>query len=182
MRVVEQVRRIGAVSAELIRHRRASAIPTISKALLARISRGIDVESFAMLGLQESPASSWPDWMSYYNELEAGLRALNWQGDGKRLTVDKLATAERLADAGIAAPHIYAVIGRDRSVHPHKDLFPAPDSVEAILARLGEWPDALFVKPADGWQAKASSGRNAATAAGRWEESSCRTAASPRSF
>ena len=124
----------------------------MAKATRARVRHGVDPAAFLMLDLQDDPASSWGDWLSYPDELEPGLRTINWAGEGKRLTVDKLVMAERLLEAGIAAPHIHAVVGRDRRAHPHEGRFPALDGVDAVVEAMAAWPDKLFVKPADGWR------------------------------
>jgi hypothetical protein len=140
------------MSAELARFQRLNGVATMRKALAARILLGVGPESFLMLGMGDKPRRVWRDWMSYFSELEPGLRTINWRGDGKRLTVDKLATAERLHQAGLPAAPILAVVGRDADAHPHLGQFAAPTGLEELVAMVGSWPDRLFVKPADGWR------------------------------
>lgn len=140
------------ISAELIRYRAPIALFIAAKALLARELWGIDATSFLMLGLHDQRMGRWAESMRYMRELEPGLRTINWQGDGKRLTVDKLITAERLAQAGIASAPLIAVIGRDGAAHPHAGLFPLWSSAEDVAAGLAACPARLFVKPANGWR------------------------------
>ncbi|MET0986535.1 MAG: sugar-transfer associated ATP-grasp domain-containing protein [Steroidobacteraceae bacterium] len=90
--------------------------------------------------------------MSYLVDLEPGLRTINWQGDGKTLTVDKLITAERCLQKRVPAAPLIAVIGRDSAAHPHQGLFPQLSSAREITSTLAECPDQLFVKPATGWR------------------------------
>ena len=152
MRALALLRTLKSLSAEVIRHEPRGAVSIMSKAARARIAHGVDPKAFLMLSMHKKPSSSWSDWLSYDDELEPGLRALNWQGDGKRLTVDKLATAERLSSRGLAIPKIYAVIGRDEAANlPAKD-YPSLHSVEEVLAAIPGWPERCFVKPANGWQ------------------------------
>jgi hypothetical protein len=140
------------MSVELARFQGLKAAATMRKALTARILWGVEPESFLMLGMANAPSRAWRDWMSYFGELEPGLRTINWRGDGKRLTVDKLATAERLLQAAIPAAPILAVVGRDASAHPHLGQFASPASLEELTAAVASWPNQLFVKPADGWR------------------------------
>ena len=152
MRLLHLLRKGQMMSAELIRHQRLGCAATLSKAAAARVIRGVEPESFLMLGMEKLPAAAWGDWMSYFGELEPGLRAINWRGEGKRLTVDKLATAERLTEASIPGPRLLAVIGRDTEAHPHRGIFPHLTTAEAVLDAIPAWPDEVFVKPADGWR------------------------------
>lgn len=152
MRLLSLVRKAGSMSAELARYQQFRGAATMRKALTARVLWGVEPESFLMLGMAEAPSRTWRDWMSYFGELEPGLRAINWRGNGKRLTVDKLATAERLLETGIAAAPILAAVGREADTHPHLGRFPTPSSLEDIVAAVASWPDRLFVKPADGWR------------------------------
>jgi hypothetical protein len=102
--------------------------------------------------MHDQPARRWPDSLEYFAGLEPVLRMINWQGDGKRLTVDKLITAERLAAAGIPSAPLIAVIGRDAAAHPHGGRFSQWSEVEEIAAALPSCPASLFVKPATGWR------------------------------
>ena len=145
-------RKVARLSAELLRYRRATAPAIAAKAVLARSVWGIDVTRFLMVGMYEQSMSRWGDSMSYLVDLEPGLRTINWQGDGKTLTVDKLITAERCLQKDIPSAPLIAVIGRDGTAHPHQGLFPQLSSEREIAATLAECPERLFVKPATGWR------------------------------
>lgn len=146
------------VSAELLRHRTFAAPSIAFKALLARGLWDIELARFLMLGLHQQRMSAWPDTMNYVLDLEPGLRAINWQGEGRRLTVDKLITAERLQAADIPAAPLLATIGRDSQAHPHAGIFPVANTVADVVAILAGAPDLLFVKPATGWRGDGVSG------------------------
>jgi hypothetical protein len=143
---------VARVVAELVRHRPLTAPAIAAKALLARGIWGIDAPTFLMLGMHRQPVTFWTDSMRFRGGLEPVLRALNWRGDGKRLTVDKLMTAERLASAGIPAAPLLAVIGRDAAAHEHGGRFPQWTTVAQIADGLAGSPDRLFIKPATGWR------------------------------
>ncbi|MET0658299.1 MAG: sugar-transfer associated ATP-grasp domain-containing protein [Steroidobacteraceae bacterium] len=149
---LENARKVARLSAELLRYRRATAPAIAAKAVLARSVWGIDVTRFLMVGMYDQSMSRWRDSMGYLVDLEPGLRTINWQGDGKTLTVDKLITAERCLQKGIPAAPLIAVIGRNREAHPHQGLFPQLSSAREISSILAECPDQLFVKPATGWR------------------------------
>jgi hypothetical protein len=105
-----------------------------------------------MLGLHDQPMRRWADSLEYYTGLEPVLRMINWQGEGKRLTIDKLITAERLAAAEIPSAPLIAVVGRNSAAHPHGGRFPQWSSADEIARALPSCPDRLFVKPATGWR------------------------------
>jgi hypothetical protein len=146
------MRDLARIKAELIRHRRRRALLITVKCALARSIWAIDAPKFLMLGMYDQPMRRWADSMDYHTGLEPVLRMINWQGDGKQLTVDKLITAERLAMAGITSAPLIAVIGRDSVAHPHGGCFPQWSSADEIARALPSCPDHLFVKPAIGWR------------------------------
>lgn len=150
--MIRRGKRLGGIAAELLRFQGMRGFGTFAKALTARALWGIEFEVFLMQGLENRPMRSWRDVISYYSELEPGLRAINWRGKGKALTVDKLATAERLAEAGLPGPTIVGVVGRDPVAFPSNGIAPSFRTVEALLGDLENWPDQLFVKPATGWR------------------------------
>lgn len=150
--MIKRVQRLGRISGEILRHERLRGPATLAKVLAARAGWGIEIEAFLMQGLDRRPAGAWRDSISYLNELEPGLRTLNWQGEGKQLTVDKLRTAERLADTGLPAPSLIAVVGRDHDSCPDQGLFKSFRSVVDLVPDLVKWPDDLFIKPATGWR------------------------------
>lgn len=149
---LDQAKKVAQLSAELIRYRAWTAPAITAKALLARGFWGIEVTRFLMLGMHAQRMSRWAECMGYLTDLEPGLRTLNWQGNGKRLTVDKLITAERLVQAGIPSAPLIAVIGRDGNAHPHAGSFPVSSSAEDVVRVLASCPDRIFVKPATGWR------------------------------
>jgi hypothetical protein len=150
--VIKRGKRLGGIAAELFRFQGSRGFGTFAKALTARALWGTEFEVFLMQGLENRPMHVWRDAISYHSELEPGLRAVNWRGNGKALTVDKLATAERLAEAGLPGPTIVAVVGRDPVAFPSNGIAPSLGTVEEVLAEIGKWPDKLFVKPATGWR------------------------------
>ncbi|HET6941987.1 MAG TPA: sugar-transfer associated ATP-grasp domain-containing protein [Sphingomicrobium sp.] len=156
--MISRGKRLGGIAAELFRFQGLRGFSTFAKALTARALWGIEFEVFLMQGLENRPVRTWRDAISYYSELEPGLRAVNWRGKGKALTVDKLATAERLAEAGLPGPTIVGVVGRDRVAFPSNGIAPSLGTVEALLADLENWPDDLFVKPATGWRGEGALG------------------------
>lgn len=139
---------------ELAMSERLGSVPIAAKALVARTLYGISLKHFFSLRVYERPVGDWPDYMSYFGELEPGLRTLNWRGDGKAITVDKLGTAEHLTKCGIRNAPLLACIGRDRKAHPFRTRFPAPSSPAEIEPLLAGCADDLFVKPAMGWRGK----------------------------
>lgn len=145
-------RKLARLSAELLRYRSVRAPSIAVKALLARALYGVDITRFLMVGMYAQRMSRWTDSMSYLVDLEPGLQTLNWDGDGKRLTVDKLATAERLVACGLPAAPLIGVVGRDTKVHPHAGTFASLHGAHELVAALAAAPDALFVKPAMGWR------------------------------
>lgn len=147
----EHARKLADVSSELLRHRRGAAPRIAAKAMLARF-RGIELSRFLMLGMYNQRIARWADCMGYIADLEPGLRTINWSSDGKRLTVDKLITAERFAEASIPSAPLIAVIGRDAAAHPHQHRFPVLTSIDQIATVLAVAPDKLFAKPATGWR------------------------------
>jgi hypothetical protein len=149
---LDHLKRIAQISAELMAHRPISAPGIAVKAFLARSFWGIEATRFLMLGLHEQRITRWADCMSYLLDLEPGLRTINWQGEGRRLTVDKLMTAERLAARGLPFVAPLAVIGRNSAEHPHQGRFPTVNSVEQLARLLATAPAELFAKPADGWR------------------------------
>jgi hypothetical protein len=48
-----------AISAELVGHQGIRGASTLSKALAARVRRGVDPEGFLMLGMEKLPAAEW---------------------------------------------------------------------------------------------------------------------------
>ena len=140
------------IAGELIRHRGLAAPMIAAKCALARVFWGSDVKTFLMLGMHDQPMRRWADSLDYRTGLEPVLRMINWQGDGKRLTVDKVITAERLAEAAIASAPLIAVIGRDSAAHGHAGRFTQWSDVDEIAVALPSCPDRLFVKPVAGWR------------------------------
>jgi hypothetical protein len=134
-----------------LQHYRSAAAPSIAvKAVLARSVYSIELSRFLVVGLHAQRIRRWRDSMSYLVDLELGLRTLNGQGHGKRLTVDNRAMAERFATAGIPAAKLLAVIGRGRVAHPHEDLFSILTDAADLAAWLAGAPSRLVVKPATG--------------------------------
>lgn len=148
----EAPRKLARLSAELIRHRSSMAPSIAAKAVIARGVWGIETTRFLMSGLYNQRMSRWPESMGYLMELEPGLRTINWQQNGKNLTVDKLITAERFANVGIPSAPLIAVVGRDCNAHPCEGLFPNLTTVEEVARTLAAAPDHLFAKPATGWR------------------------------
>lgn len=146
------------LSSELVHDRNAAAPVIAAKLAMARGLYGIGAARFLMLGMYDQPIRRWPESMSYFKDIEPGLRALNWQGDGQRLTVDKLITTERFAKAGIPTARLIAVIGRNRAAHSHEGLFTQLTTAAAVAATLAASPDRLFVKPATGWRGQGAMG------------------------
>ncbi|HEU4604341.1 MAG TPA: sugar-transfer associated ATP-grasp domain-containing protein [Steroidobacteraceae bacterium] len=149
---LDRIKRAAQVSAELISLGPFDAPRAALKTLLARGFWDIEASRFLMLGLHDVHMRRWSDSMNYWRELEPGLRTINWQGDARRLTVDKLITAERLAARGLPFIAPIAVIGRDSVRHPHHDRFPHINTVEELARVLASAPPQLFAKPADGWR------------------------------
>jgi hypothetical protein len=152
--------------AELIRFRTLRAPWIAAKSVAARAVWKIDVASFLTLGMYDVPVGRWRDSMAFTADLEPVLRMINWQGDGKRLTVDKLITAERLAQADIPSAPLIAVVGRDGAAHPHAGRFARWSTLDEIARALPSCPDRLFVKPATGWRGAGIIGPE--RHAGRW--------------
>lgn len=146
------------LTSELTRDRATAAPAIATKLVMARSLYGIGAARFLMLGLYDQPMHHWSDSMSYFKDIEPGLRTLNWQGDGRRLTVDKLITTERFAKTGLPTARLLGVIGRDRAAHPHDGLFPILSTVDEVAAVLAAAPDRLFVKPATGWRGQGAVG------------------------
>ncbi len=163
---MELTQRLAQLSSELIKDRAAAAPSILGKLVLARGLYGIGTTRFLMLGMYEQPMKRWPETMSYFKDIEPGLRTLNWQGQGHRLTVDKLITTERFTKAGIPTARLLAVIGRDRTSHPHEGLFPSLSNVDEVTRTLGSAPDRLFIKPASGWRGQGAMGPERRE--GRW--------------
>lgn len=151
-------RKLTQLSTELIQDRHAAAPVIATKLLLARGMWGIGTARFLMLGMYDQKIGRWSDSMSYFKDIEPGLRILNWQGDGRRLTVDKLITTERFMQAGIPTANLLAVIGRNTATHPHAGMFQNLHSVEDVVQLLASAPDRLFIKPATGWRGEGAMG------------------------
>jgi putative polysaccharide biosynthesis protein len=149
---IDNVKRVAQISAELMSSRPTAAPRIAVKAVLARTFWGIEATRFLMLGLHDERMNRWSDCMSYLLDLEPGLRTINWQGEGRRLTVDKLITAERLATSGLPFVAPLAVIGRDSIKHPHGGKFPTVNTVEQLVPVLAAARTNLFAKPTDGWR------------------------------
>ncbi len=149
---LDNIKRAAQISAELISLGPFGALRAAFKTILARTFWDIEASRFLMLGLHDVRMHRWSDCISYSLELEPGLRTINWQGDARRLTVDKLITAERLADRHLPFIAPIAVIGRDSARHPHHNKFPHINSVEELARILAAAPPRLFAKPADGWR------------------------------
>ena len=115
---LENARKVARLSAELLRYRPTTAPAIVAKAVLARSVWGIDVTRFLMVGMYAQRMKRWADSMSYLDELEPVLRTINWQGDGRTLTVDNLITAERCDQMRVPAAPLLAVIGREYSRRP----------------------------------------------------------------
>lgn len=152
------VQRFAQLSSEVIRDRGAATPMIAAKLILARGLWGIGAARFLMLGLYEQKMDRWAETMSYLKHTEPGLRAINWRGEGRRLTVDKLVTTERFAQANIPSARLIAVIGRDRTAHAHDGMFPTVSSAEELAAMLASCPDQVFVKPATGWRGQGAMG------------------------
>jgi hypothetical protein len=140
------------IGVELLRHRRLRALPIAARLAAARGLWGIDASAFLMLGMHEQPIRRWSDKVSYRSELEPVLRTINWAEGAKRLTVDKLVTAARFAQAGIASAPLIAVIGRDVAAHPLEGAFAHWTDIDEIARALPGCPERLLVKPATGWR------------------------------
>lgn len=154
------------LSSELIRDRAAAAPVIAAKLAIARGGWGIGASRFLMLGLYQQPMSRWSESLSYFKEVEPALRTINWQGEGRRLTIDKLITAERFSQASIPAPWLIAVIGRDSSAHPHGRSIPSLTHLEEVGAALASCPERIFVKPATAWRGQGAMGPERRN--GRW--------------
>jgi hypothetical protein len=148
--LAERVSKLAGTGAELVRHRGPAAPLIAAKMLLARGLWGIHVPTFLMLGMYEQPMRLWGDSIEFGAGLDPVLRIINWQGDGRRLNRDKLITAERLAENGIAGAPLIAYIGRDSTAHPHGGRFAQWSCVDEIVRALPSCPDHLYVKPAIG--------------------------------
>jgi hypothetical protein len=159
-------RKFAQLSTELIRDRPAAAAAIAAKLVVARGFYGIGAARFLMLGMYRQPMSLWPESMSYFKDVEPGLRTINWQSDGQRLSVDKLITIERFTNAGIPTAPLIAIIGRDSAEHPHDGLFANLSTVAEVAATLAAAPDRLFVKPATGWRGQGAMGPERRD--GRW--------------
>lgn len=146
------------LSSELIRDRAAAAPAIATKLVMARGLYGIGAARFLMLGMYDQAIQRWPESMSYFKDIEPGLRTLNWQGDSRRLTVDKLITTERFAKTHIPTARLIGVIGRDAAAHPHEGLFSILSTVDEVAATLASATDRLFVKPATGWRGQGAMG------------------------
>lgn len=155
---MELTQRLSQLTRELISDRGATAPSILGKLLLARGLYGIGTTRFLMLGMYGQPMKRWPESMSYFKDIEPGLRTLNWQGQGQRLTVDKLVTTERFAKAGIPTARLLAIIGRNSSSHPHEGLFPSLSNIDEVTSILASAPDRLFIKPATGWRGQGAMG------------------------
>src|SRR5687768_11542722 len=152
------IQRFAQLSGEVIRDRGAATPMIAAKLILARGLWGIGAARFLMLGLYAQKMDRWADTMSYLKHTEPGLRVINWRGDGRRLTVDKLITTERFSQANIPTARLIGVIGRDRNAHPHEGLFPVLSTVDELAAALASCPDHVFVKPATGWRGQGAMG------------------------
>lgn len=145
-------RKMAQLSTELLRYRLHRAPAIVAKALVARTCYDIELSRFLMVGMYAQRIGSWPDSMGYVSDLEPGLRTLNWHGDAKRLTVDKLAMAERFAQAGIPCARLIGVVGRDDARYPHEGGLPLLRSIPQVEGALAAAPEQLFIKPATGWR------------------------------
>ncbi len=152
------IQRFAQLSSEVIRDRGAATPIIAAKLILARGLWGIGAARFLMLGLYAQKMNRWADTMSYLKHTEPGLHVINWRGDGRRLTVDKLVTTERFAQANIPTARLIAVIGRDRKAYAHEGMFPALSTVDELAATLASCPDQVFVKPATGWRGQGAMG------------------------
>jgi hypothetical protein len=152
------LRKFAQLSTELIHDRGAAAPACAAKLVMARGFYGIGAARFLMLGMYDQQMKRWSESMSYFKDIEPGLRTLNWQGEGRRLTVDKLLTTERFAKTGIPTARLLAVIGRDCAAYPSEGLFPMLATVEEVAAALASAPDRIFVKPATGWRGQGAMG------------------------
>ena len=151
-KIIESSARVASIISELIAHRGLEAPMIATKAAVGRLVYKVDLERFFLMRLHDEPMSRWPDYLSYFGELEPGLRTLNWDGEGKHLTVDKLCTAERLVSHGIPTIPILACVGRDPAARASAQPFPALNSTESLRAFLGDFTEDIFVKPAAGWR------------------------------
>lgn len=151
MQFLHDTRFIASVYSELLLAAGVQSIPIAAKAILAS-AQGINIERFFLQRIFDSPRRTWSEYMQYYGELEPGLRTLNWQGEAKRLTLDKLSTAERLVKHNIPTAPIIMCVGRDVESFATDGLFPTLSCPSAIGSLLARYSDDLFVKPSVGWR------------------------------
>lgn len=152
MSTATNARKFAQLSTELIRDRGLAAPAIAAKLALARGVWGIGAARFLMLDMYRQSMSRWSESLSYLKDVEPGLRTINWQGEGRRATVDKLITIERFMRSDIPTARLIAVIGRDSVAHPHGDLFPMLSTAEQVAAALPSYPDRIFIKPATAWR------------------------------
>lgn len=142
---------VASLLSELIRDAPFQAASLTAKALVGRLYHGISLELFFLQRMYQQPVRNWTDYMSYLPDLEPGLRTLNWNGEGKRLTVDKLSSSVRLAECGVAVAPTLACVGR-RETGPEGEDVLLLESPEAVARFLDCRSDNLFIKPASGWR------------------------------
>lgn len=119
--------------------------------MFARLYHGISLELFFLQRMYRRPMGSWSDYMSYLPDLEPGLRTLNWNGDGKKLTVDKVSSAARLSERGVAVAPTLAIVGRYEKRRPGEDTLRLGEPGE-VTNFLDSCTGNLFIKPASGWR------------------------------
>lgn len=139
-----------AFAREAFEYSPSTAPVTIGRALNARLRIRIRPENAIQSGLCERPASQVSDSVRYWGQLHKALQRINWDMDGGRLIEDKLATADRYAEHGLAAAPILAVVGRDVGKHPHAGRHPVLHDPTALVHALAAAPSDLIVKPAGG--------------------------------
>lgn len=160
--------RYGLAFFEVARDEFFRAPEILSKLMRARSLHGYGPDTFFLYDLHNRPEESWGDYFPHKAELGPLLRSVNRNDDHGRITIDKLLSTEKLQQAGVGAPPILAVIGRDLSLHPVRTQIPVLNGnadLESFLDRP-ECPGWLFSKPVGGQE-----GAGAFVAArheGRW--------------
>lgn len=141
----------------------------LGKLFWARSRLGYGPEIFFLFDLHNRKIKTWSDYIGPADKGPKVLRSVNNKNRRAYSTSDKLATADRLTQAGVPSAPIVGVAGRKENAYElqsNYSNFQSTADLEAYLSSK-DCPDAIFCKPA--WGQKGQGAIGASRSKAEWK-------------